>query len=302
MNKKYIIGVGAALTLVMASVIGINQFAASKVSEAIDDYNQHSKVAKITGDVSANILTSSVSINNLSLLNDKGVATKGAIRIEGINFIDSNRRLSNDVAISYRDLTSDETSQSKDYSVSGIFRVQNNNQGDLTFTSNNKIVNKLFPEEHFSADIEMEFSDTQDLFDKINQLVSSPKAGKKALFKEMSFGLYLKAMQSQLGHVHLVLDNAALLQISLHQDMRVNNPEADGEAIEALYQARISEVRARLSPEGLPVFDNFIGKDVGTLDVSIEQKKGISLLEASFKSGSARNAGALKDYYDVNVR
>jgi hypothetical protein len=302
MKKSYLICAGVALVVAVGAVVGINTFAASKVSKAIDSYNSRTKDSKITGDVSANVLTSSISIDNLVIESAKGYSTHGAVKIEGVNFFDKTRRLKNDVTISYSDLTSEETAQTKNYAVSGLFRIQNGGEGDITFTSNNSIVNKTSPQEHFKADLEVEFSDTQDIFDKVNALVSSPPSGKQDLLKEMGIGLYLKAMQSQIGHVHLVLDNNTLLQASIREDLLAQNPTVDADGLEALYQAKLAEVKSRLSPDGAAYFDSFFGKEKATMDLIIEQKKAVSLLELTFKTAGHKHAGALNDYYTITLK
>jgi hypothetical protein len=301
MKKHFVIAAGVVLASAICAVVGINHYASNKISQALDAFNEKSTKTQIHGDVSANILTSSVSIDNMTLKDRDGVTITGSAKIEGINFLDKAKRLRDDVTISYKNLSSDETPQSKSYFVSGWLGVRNAGNGDLYFTTENNVVSKASPEKHFNASMAIELSDTQDIFDKANSYISAPASSKKDMFKEMGFGLYMKAMQSQLGSVKIALDNNAILQESIKEDLRLKNPAANTEEIESLYVAKMNSLKEKLSPEGQASFDNFIGKNEGKFYLKVEQKKGISLLEATFKSSGSRGASALKDYYTVTV-
>ncbi|MFK4132223.1 hypothetical protein ACI2KR_08010 [Pseudomonas luteola] len=299
--KKMLIGVCAALTVAgVSGVMYANDVASKKVQDSIASLNSINE-NQVGGTVSANVLLSTISIPDFTITKANGKKTTGSLLVSGVNFFNSDSRLLDRVTVSYKNLTANDTADSANYTVDGYFEA-NHIKDKIALSLVNTITNKTNSRERFHASAKATFTHTDDLYETVNKLVSTPPELKQKAFKEVGFGMYTTAMHARLLNFNLRVENSDLLQNSIRKDIQRQSPEASPEEKSALYRARLDSMSSRLDEDGKKIFNDFVASKSGQIDIDLQMKKNITLLEATYSLMALPDQEhKLSSYYDVTV-
>lgn len=280
-----------------------NHVAATKISERIAAYNAVSKTEHVEADVSASLLTSKITLNDVVVKFAEGDTVTGRFTLTGVNLL--KRTVENSIRVNGTNLVS-----SADPTVSydmGVMLTNDLEGKNISYllTTNGHQIDKPFI--NFKWKVDGVLSDTNNLYRDVADFAKIDKTDKKSLAMA-KYNMFAKFVGSKPKLLNISASNDGFLfDSAVHRRMNTEDGSslteekatvAVQESIDSAAEFIHSIVKESSISDG---FKKLMSKEGGTLDVRFEQKVDASMMAIAAGS-KIPGAAKVTDLYNIEVK